>query len=267
MCESARNGVCRSLRHRPPARPVTSRSIKRTSQTAAKASTAPDEALGRLSAEKRAAIVKSAMTMFLEHGYARTTMDELARHAGVSSRTLFKHFPTKPDLFEHCVVGMIQAAAISIDAAFASASPPETARVPAAQRQARMQAEVSSMVRAYAQIVLAPEPLAFSRLMISEAGRHPQLAATADATLVTRIQSLFAQRIRSLQQQGVWLPEVDAERAAHDLICLVSGFAAYPALFGAPGLYSTAPEELVEHIAAFVCARYAPTARPGRSTS
>jgi hypothetical protein len=50
---------------------------------------------------------------------------------------------------------------------------------------------------------------------------------------------------------------VPTSRAAHDLNCLVSGFAAYPALF-AVGNPSTADQEaMVQHVTAFIEARYA----------
>jgi len=37
--------------------------------------------------------------LFLEHGYDPVTVAEIAREAGVSSVTVFKHFPRKEDLF------------------------------------------------------------------------------------------------------------------------------------------------------------------------
>jgi len=39
-----------------------------------------------------------ALRHFEEHGYEATTMDELAALAGIGRRTLFRYFPSKPDL-------------------------------------------------------------------------------------------------------------------------------------------------------------------------
>jgi hypothetical protein len=59
------------------------------------------------------------------------------------------------------------------------------------------------MVNTYAQFVLAPESLAFSRLMISGALMHPHLATKADEALVTRIHSQLERRIANLQRHGL----------------------------------------------------------------
>jgi AcrR family transcriptional regulator len=48
---------------------------------------------------KRDAIVQAARAVFGRDGYARTTTDAIAREAGVSTRTLYKHFPSKEELF------------------------------------------------------------------------------------------------------------------------------------------------------------------------
>jgi len=39
-----------------------------------------------------------ALRHFAEHGYDATTMDEIASLAGIGRRTLFRYFPSKPDL-------------------------------------------------------------------------------------------------------------------------------------------------------------------------
>lgn len=43
----------------------------------------------------RAALEAAAITLFAERGYDATTTAEIARRAGVSEMTLFRHFPTK----------------------------------------------------------------------------------------------------------------------------------------------------------------------------
>src|ERR1700759_1530443 len=47
----------------------------------------------------RAKIAEVAAPMFLERGFDAVTVAEIARAAGVSSVTVFKHFPRKEDLF------------------------------------------------------------------------------------------------------------------------------------------------------------------------
>jgi AcrR family transcriptional regulator len=55
--------------------------------------------------ETRARITDAALTLFAGHGYAETTIDQIAEAAGVSRRTVFHHFATKDAiLFDHLVV-------------------------------------------------------------------------------------------------------------------------------------------------------------------
>ena len=51
------------------------------------------------SEEKTAAILKGAMQEFLKHGYAATSMDKVAKAAGVSKATVYSHFGDKENLF------------------------------------------------------------------------------------------------------------------------------------------------------------------------
>ncbi|MEU8981338.1 TetR/AcrR family transcriptional regulator [Streptomyces sp. NPDC058467] len=49
--------------------------------------------------QTRTAIADAALPLFLEHGFDQVTVAEVARHAGVSTNTVFNYFPTKEDLF------------------------------------------------------------------------------------------------------------------------------------------------------------------------
>ncbi|WP_328329956.1 TetR/AcrR family transcriptional regulator [Kribbella sp. NBC_00382] len=49
--------------------------------------------------QTRARILSVAAGLFLERGYDQVTIAEIARESGVSSVTVFNHFPRKEDLF------------------------------------------------------------------------------------------------------------------------------------------------------------------------
>jgi len=49
----------------------------------------------------REEIGAAALALFLEHGYGATSVERVAAAAGVSLRTVFRHFPRKEDLFFH----------------------------------------------------------------------------------------------------------------------------------------------------------------------
>ncbi|AEW97874.1 MULTISPECIES: TetR/AcrR family transcriptional regulator [Streptomycetaceae] len=50
-------------------------------------------------AEKRAAILRAALTVFGRDGYTRAGIDTIAKEAGVSTRTIYNHFSGKEELF------------------------------------------------------------------------------------------------------------------------------------------------------------------------
>ena len=52
----------------------------------------------RKKAKTRALIQQIALRLFRDHGYAATSIEEIAEAAEVSTTTVFRYFPTKPDL-------------------------------------------------------------------------------------------------------------------------------------------------------------------------
>jgi AcrR family transcriptional regulator len=52
----------------------------------------------------RVRILSAASSLFASNGYARTSTVDLAEAAGVAETTLFRHFPTKAQLFEQAVI-------------------------------------------------------------------------------------------------------------------------------------------------------------------
>jgi len=49
----------------------------------------------------RLTILQAARELFVEKRYRNITVDEIARHAGVTKRTVYSHFPSKLALFVH----------------------------------------------------------------------------------------------------------------------------------------------------------------------
>ena len=51
------------------------------------------------SEEKRALILSAATKLFSEQGFSNTSMDQIAKEAGVSKQTVYSHFGNKDELF------------------------------------------------------------------------------------------------------------------------------------------------------------------------
>ena len=62
-------------------------------------------ASSKLTDSKRAQILSGARTMFMEHGFASTSVEKIAKAAGVSKGTIYNYFASKEVLFVALVTG------------------------------------------------------------------------------------------------------------------------------------------------------------------
>ena len=53
--------------------------------------------------DRKQAILKDVLSVFARQGYRKTSMDELARAAGLSKQGLYLHFSSKGELFKGCI--------------------------------------------------------------------------------------------------------------------------------------------------------------------
>ncbi|WP_437588286.1 TetR/AcrR family transcriptional regulator [Sorangium sp. So ce1000] len=81
---------------------------------------------------RRRKLMDAALTVFLRFGFRKTSMDEVARAAGVSRQGLYLHFSTKEELFRASVGYFLDAALAAVTAALAAAERPLEERLVAA---------------------------------------------------------------------------------------------------------------------------------------
>jgi AcrR family transcriptional regulator len=72
-----------------------------------------------VSADRRVLIMEAAIGVFLRYGYRKTSMDDLARAAGLSRQGLYLHFPSKDDLFMQAATWFAQQSLAAMQAALA----------------------------------------------------------------------------------------------------------------------------------------------------
>jgi len=53
--------------------------------------------------ERRAAILDSALAVFADRGYHASSIDDIAREAGVSKALIYEHFPSKQELYAELI--------------------------------------------------------------------------------------------------------------------------------------------------------------------
>jgi AcrR family transcriptional regulator len=74
---------------------------------------------GDTAAGRREAILDAATGVFLRYGFRKTSMDDLARAAGLSRQGLYLHFANKEALFEAAVLRLVEVSRSAARAALA----------------------------------------------------------------------------------------------------------------------------------------------------
>jgi TetR/AcrR family transcriptional repressor of mexJK operon len=163
---------------------------------------------------KRAAIVRAATELFLRQGYQATSTEQIAAAAAVSKQTVYNQFADKHALFAEIILGVTATADAFLD---------ELAR---AFGGLDVAADVAPALRAVARRYLAavghPQVLALRRLVISEAARFPDLAATYYERTPSRVLAALAEHLSDLGRRGL-LAVDDPAQAADDLAFLLVG--------------------------------------------
>ena len=152
-----------------------------------------------------------ARTLFLDCGYAATTMDEIAARARISKASLYREHPSKAALFSAVVSDWA--------AAGRNAMRPALDQLVAGTD---ISADLVDLARTVRAGVLSPEVLGMRRLVTSEAARHPAIAAIYLAESWERNIDALADAFRALDRQGR-LRIVDARLAADQFTWLTIG--------------------------------------------
>ncbi|MFC3897348.1 TetR/AcrR family transcriptional regulator [Lentzea rhizosphaerae] len=113
----------------------------------------------RVAEQKRAAIIEAATRLFLDAGYAGTSLAKVAEASGVSKATLFKQFPTKAALFDAIVTESWRV------------KDEDDLRPPTGD----LRAGLTAIGRRYVALLAQPGMAALFRIVIAELPRFPEL--------------------------------------------------------------------------------------------
>ncbi len=157
---------------------------------------------------KRRAMIDAAEHLFLAHGYEATSMDAVARQAGVSKATLYAHFTSK-DLLFATIVGERGITQVLDDADF-----PEDSDDP--------RACLTHIGQCWLEFMMRRRTLAIYRIAVAESGRFPELGRAFYENGPVRNRDRFARWARSLRQRGL-IEADDLETAAVQFFALLRG--------------------------------------------
>jgi len=139
--------------------------------------------------ETRHIIYEAARHEFAENGYAATSMEAVARRAGVSTKTVYRLIPTKAALFESMVSDRIDRFVSTVSLRGCDHSDIQTA--------------LQAALMICAELILDPEVIALYRMMLAEGDAFPRIPETFYKKAMQRTVAALAEWLRARQKRGL----------------------------------------------------------------
>lgn len=171
----------------------------------------------RPDAETRQIIFDAARHQFTANGYGATSMEMVARHAGVSTRTLYRLIPTKADLFEAMVSDRLDRFLADVNLH--------------AVDHADIEQALFAALMACAELVLDEEVIALQRMVLQETGKFSNLAPTFYRNGIQPTAAALADWLRVQRERGLIALD-DVDEAAGMLIGMATSAPQRAAMFG-----------------------------------
>jgi AcrR family transcriptional regulator len=157
--------------------------------------------------ETRALILEAARHEFAHAGYAATSMENVARRGGVSTKTLYRLLPNKAALFEAMLTDRIEnfLSVVRLKACDGS----------------NVEAALTEALTVCAELMLDGEVIALLRLIIADSDKFPEVAETFFTRAIIRTQDALANWLRAQQTRGTIALD-DADTAAGMLLGMLA---------------------------------------------
>jgi AcrR family transcriptional regulator len=167
--------------------------------------------------ETRRTIYEAARHEFAADGYAATSIETVARRAGVSTKTLYRLIPNKVALFEGMVSDRIDRFVSEVNLRAAD--------------HADIEQALAAALIACAELALDEETIALQRMVLQEAGKFSDVAGMFYKNAIQRTVVALADWLRVQQKRGLIALD-DVDEAADMLLGMVTSAPRRAALFG-----------------------------------
>jgi TetR/AcrR family transcriptional repressor of mexJK operon len=159
-------------------------------------------------AAKREEIVTAATQLFMDNGYELTSMEAVARQAGVSKLTIYSHFADKKELFRAIVQRRCDKLGrpVSFDS----------------EAQLPVEEALLNIGRAALSKIFLPDSIRLIRVVNAEAMHHPEIVQIYFDVGPRLVKTAFAELLQKFDRQGQ-LSIPDAERATEQFFSLLKG--------------------------------------------
>ncbi|SMD19181.1 TetR/AcrR family transcriptional regulator [Rhizobium sp. RU36D] len=148
----------------------------------------PGRPLAYSTMERRRLILAAAERVFVEQGYGASTMEEIARAAEMSKKTLYQFFSDKEAVFSE----LLQ-----------SEDMPEFPEIEADANDPASALLLRDTLITVTKFILDPRHVALTRLVIAEAPNYPELAKSFYNNYIERFKTTLRDRLLELEKAGV----------------------------------------------------------------
>lgn len=156
--------------------------------------------------ELRAAAVEATLALLLTQGYAATTVDAVAKRAGMAKKTLYRFAENRDALVTQAIASWTDA--------FAPVFEQD------AQRATELPTLLSQGLQAIARQVLSEQAVGMFRLLQSEFPGRENLLAAYQRNGIERGRTIVADWLQRQQRRG-WLRELDCAQTSDLLLAMV----------------------------------------------
>jgi AcrR family transcriptional regulator len=167
--------------------------------------------------ETKRIVFDAARRAFAVDGYAATSTEELARRAGISTKTLYRLFPGKAALFEAMCADRLERlfSAVNLHT----------------NDEVDVEAGLRAALLACADLTLDPDVVALQRMVLQESAAFPELAANLYKNGISRSVTALAGWLRiQVKRKRIAIDDVD--EAAGILIGMIASAPQRAAIYG-----------------------------------
>lgn len=157
---------------------------------------------------RKARVMEVATELFVSRGYAATSLVDIAKGAGVATRTLYQHFGDKEAMFQ--------------DVIFARDTGTIGIPKPTLEPDDTLHSALARAARYACEVALRQQSVDLMRLMVAESNRFPDLMRKVATATFARFRRNVAKVFEALAGQGL-LPDGDHARSAELFVDLILG--------------------------------------------
>ena len=167
-------------------------------------------------------ILRTATRLFINQGYAATSMEQVAAAAGAGKQTIYRRYASKEELFAAVLKEMVDAV-LKI-----SSAPQREASDPLAALRESMWAAMELGSQSH--------PLALYRILIAEAPRFPLLIDRVAKALIEPTDEMLSRLIVAARESGQLRSDYSVADMLHALSGMITGRYVEDRLLGRKGL-------------------------------